>query len=146
MKKILTSMGALYESVAPAEMVGGDIAKQNWYQEPDDLTAGFTAEKRKSFMELDLFDLAQQNLTLLLFLVIGIGYLIGNIKTFGQLEITNRFGCFIPGINRASIELPYDDNILVNVVKSPLPALSYAGTYPFANVLLTFAGTFLMTL
>ena len=29
--------------------------------------------------------------------------------------------------------------------RSTVPALGYAGTYTFANVLLTFAGTFLMT-
>jgi len=37
-------------------------------------------------------------------------------------------------------------NVVSEVAKSPLPALGYAGTYTFANVLLTFAGTFLMTL
>jgi putative transport protein len=35
-------------------------------------------------------------------------------KPFGQLEISGRYGCFISGITRASIELPYDDNMLVN--------------------------------
>lgn len=35
-------------------------------------------------------------------------------KPFGQLEITDRFGCFVSGITRAAIDLPYDDNLLVN--------------------------------
>jgi putative transport protein len=35
-------------------------------------------------------------------------------KPFGQLEITDRYGCFISGISRAAIDLPYDDNLLVN--------------------------------
>ncbi len=35
-------------------------------------------------------------------------------KSFGQLEITERYGCFVSGITRASIDLPYDDNMLVN--------------------------------
>ena len=35
-------------------------------------------------------------------------------KPFGQLEITDRYGCFVSGITRASIELPYDDNMLAN--------------------------------
>jgi putative transport protein len=35
-------------------------------------------------------------------------------KPFVQLEITDRYGCFVSGITRASIELPYNDNMLVN--------------------------------
>ena len=35
-------------------------------------------------------------------------------KPFGQLEITDRYGCFISGITRAAIDLPYDDNLLIN--------------------------------
>ena len=35
-------------------------------------------------------------------------------KPFGQLEITERYGCFVSGISRAAIDLPYDDNLLVN--------------------------------
>jgi putative transport protein len=37
-------------------------------------------------------------------------------------------------------------NVVSEAAQSPLPGLGYAGTYTFANVLLTFAGTFLMTL
>ena len=37
-------------------------------------------------------------------------------------------------------------NVVNEAAKSQLPGLGYAGTYTFANVLLTFAGTFLMTL
>lgn len=35
-------------------------------------------------------------------------------KPFGQLEITERYGCFVSGISRAAIDLPYDDNLLIN--------------------------------
>ena len=35
-------------------------------------------------------------------------------KPFGQLEITDRYGCFVSGITRASIDLPFDDNMMVN--------------------------------
>jgi putative transport protein len=37
-------------------------------------------------------------------------------------------------------------SVVNEAAKSQLPGLGYAGTYTFANVLLTFAGTFLMTL
>jgi len=37
-------------------------------------------------------------------------------------------------------------NIVTDAAKSDIPALGYAGTYTFANVLLTFAGTIMMTL
>lgn len=33
-----------------------------------------------------------------------------------------------------------------DAAKSTVPSLGYAGTYTFANVFLTFAGTFMMTL
>jgi putative transport protein len=35
-------------------------------------------------------------------------------------------------------------NVVRQAARSPLPALGYAGTYTFANVILTFAGTLLM--
>ena len=35
--------------------------------------------------------------------------------------------------------------VVTNAAKSGVPAIGYAGTYTFANVILTFAGTFLMT-
>jgi putative transport protein len=37
-------------------------------------------------------------------------------------------------------------NVVTEAARSSLPALGYAGTYTFANVFLTFAGTLLMTL
>jgi putative transport protein len=37
-------------------------------------------------------------------------------------------------------------SIVNDAAKSDVPALGYAGTYTFANVILTFAGTFIMTL
>jgi putative transport protein len=37
-------------------------------------------------------------------------------------------------------------DIVTDAAKSNAPALGYAGTYTFANVLLTFAGTLIMTL
>jgi len=36
--------------------------------------------------------------------------------------------------------------VVTDAAKSSIPAIGYAGTYTFANVFLTFAGTFLMTL
>lgn len=35
-------------------------------------------------------------------------------------------------------------NVITDVAKSSVPAIGYAGTYTFANVLLTFAGTYMM--
>ena len=37
-------------------------------------------------------------------------------------------------------------NIVTSAAKSSIPALGYAGTYTFANVFLTFAGTIIMML
>ena len=37
-------------------------------------------------------------------------------------------------------------SIVTTAARSPVPALGYAGTYTFANVLLTFAGTLIMML
>ena len=37
-------------------------------------------------------------------------------------------------------------NIVTRAAHSAVPALGYAGTYTFANVLLTFAGTLIMVL
>jgi putative transport protein len=37
-------------------------------------------------------------------------------------------------------------NVLTEISRSSVPALGYAGTYTFANVLLTFAGTMMMML
>ncbi len=37
-------------------------------------------------------------------------------------------------------------NIITDAAKSPVPALGYAGTYTFANVFLTFAGTLIVSL
>ena len=37
-------------------------------------------------------------------------------------------------------------NVLNEAARSAVPALGYAGTYTFANVLLTFAGTLMMVL
>ena len=37
-------------------------------------------------------------------------------------------------------------NILTEEARSAVPALGYAGTYTFANVLLTFAGTLMMVI
>jgi putative transport protein len=36
--------------------------------------------------------------------------------------------------------------VVNEAAKSSVPSIGYAGTYTFANVFLTFAGTFLMTL
>jgi putative transport protein len=37
-------------------------------------------------------------------------------------------------------------NIITSAAKSSIPSLGYAGTYTFANVFLTFAGTIIMML
>ena len=37
-------------------------------------------------------------------------------------------------------------NVVTEAAKSSIPALGYAGTYTFANVLLTFAGTVMMVI
>ena len=37
-------------------------------------------------------------------------------------------------------------NVVTDAAKSAVPALGYAGTYTFANVLLTFAGALMMVL
>jgi len=37
-------------------------------------------------------------------------------------------------------------NVVTDAARSGIPALGYAGTYTFANVLLTFAGTLVMVL
>jgi putative transport protein len=37
-------------------------------------------------------------------------------------------------------------SVVNEAAQSPLPALGYAGTYTFANVFLTFAGTLMVTL
>ena len=37
-------------------------------------------------------------------------------------------------------------NVVTEAARSPVPALGYAGTYTFANVLLTFAGSMMMVL
>jgi putative transport protein len=37
-------------------------------------------------------------------------------------------------------------NVVTDVARSAVPALGYAGTYTFANVLLTFAGALMMVL
>ena len=37
-------------------------------------------------------------------------------------------------------------NVVTDAARSGVPALGYAGTYPFANVLLTFAGALMMVL
>jgi putative transport protein len=36
--------------------------------------------------------------------------------------------------------------VISEAARSPVPSLGYAGTYTFANVFLTFAGTLMMTL
>ena len=36
--------------------------------------------------------------------------------------------------------------VVTSAAKSSVPAIGYAGTYTFANVLLTFAGAYMMTI
>lgn len=87
-------------------------------------------------------------------------------KPLSMLGINDRYGCFLTGIRRSQIELPLTDStttqigdvltvtgamtstpalgVVQEAAKSPIPALGYAGTYAFANILLTMAGAAIM--
>ena len=74
-------------------------------------------------MELDFNKILTENWVILFFLVITLGSLLAKIRVGGVALGT---------INDAA--------------KSTVPSLGYAGTYTFANVFLTFAGTLMMAL
>lgn len=48
-------------------------------------------------MEIDLYQLPSDNLTLLTFVVIGFGYLLGNIK-IGSVEVGSTTGVLLAGL------------------------------------------------
>ncbi len=160
-------------------------------------------------MELNLFELLSGSATLLTFLVIGCGYLIGFLRsaypTFGRVPAPARFilmqlglmlfmasvgleagagvvaalasfgpllivcgitvtlfpvlvayavGRRVLGINPALLLGAVTGamtstpalGVITEAAKSPMPTLGYAGTYTFANVFLTFAGTLMVSL
>lgn len=74
-------------------------------------------------MELDFNKILTENWVILFFLVIALGSLLAKIRVGGVA---------LGAINDAA--------------KSTVPSLGYAGTYTFANVFLTFAGTLMMAL
>ena len=72
-------------------------------------------------------------------LPIGIGYFVG--RKFLKMNPALLLGS-LTGAMTSTPALA----VLTETSKSSVPAIGYAGTYTFANVFLTFAGTFLMTL
>jgi putative transport protein len=74
----------------------------------------------------------------LLFLVIGLGYLLGNIRIAGT-----PVGPTIGVLTGAMTSTPAL-GVVTDAARSSVPAIGYAGTYTFAHVLLTFAGSYMM--
>jgi putative transport protein len=72
-------------------------------------------------------------------LPIGVGYFVG--RKFLKLNPALLLGS-LTGAMTSTPALA----VLTSASKSSVPAIGYAGTYTFANVFLTFAGTFLMTM
>jgi putative transport protein len=64
---------------------------------------------------------------------------------FGRFVLKLNPALLLGGITGAMTSTP-SLSIVSEAAKSPVPFLGYAGTYTFANVILTFAGTLLMTL
>ena len=97
-------------------------------------------------MGIDLQKVLSENNLLLTFLVIGFGYWVGKIR-MGQIELGSTTGVLLllGSITGAMTSTP-SLGIVTEAAQSEVPALGYAGTYTFANVLLTFAGTALMML
>lgn len=67
-----------------------------------------TERKNREILDSELLNFAIKTKELVVINPAAVG------KPFGQLEITERYGCFISTVTRAGIELPYDDNMLVN--------------------------------
>lgn len=67
-----------------------------------------TERKNREILDSELLDFAIKTKELVVINPAAVG------KPFGQLEIVERYGCFISTVTRAGIELPYDDNMLVN--------------------------------
>ena len=80
--------------------------------------------------------------------------LVGVAVTVVPVLVAYAFGRFILKLNPAlllgaitgAMTSTPSLSIVSEAAKSPVPSLGYAGTYTFANVFLTFAGTLLMTL
>ena len=64
---------------------------------------------------------------------------------FGRYVLQLNTALLLGSITGAMTSTP-SLNIVTEAAKSPVPALGYAGTYTFANVFLTFAGTLIMML
>ena len=62
------------------------------------------------------------------------------LSRFDDRRFKQVFDLFVLGLSIIFISIVND------AAKSDVPALGYAGTYTFANVILTSAGTFIMTL
>jgi putative transport protein len=81
-------------------------------------------------------------------------FLCGVVVTLGPVIVGYTFGRFVLKFNPAlllgaltgAMTSTPSLSVVSEAAKSELPALGYAGTYAFANVFLTFAGTLLMTL
>ena len=82
-------------------------------------------------MEIDIYALLAANPLLLVFVVLGLGLLVGRVK-IGSTP----FGS-VTGAMTSTSAL----NVINEAARSPVPAPGYAGTYTIANVLLTFVGT-----
>lgn len=90
-------------------------------------------------MEIDVVTLLKENPMLLMFAVIGVGYLVGR-RLLGLNP-----ALLLGSITGAMTSTPAL-NVVNEAARSSVPALGYAGTYTFANVLLTFAGSMMMVL
>jgi putative transport protein len=82
-------------------------------------------------MEIDIYALLAGNPLLLVFVVLGLGLLVGHVK-IGPTLLGSVTGAMTSTAAR---------NVINEAARSAVPALGYAGTYTIANVLLTFAGT-----
>jgi len=90
-------------------------------------------------MEIDVITLLKENPMLLIFTVIGLGYLVGR-RLLGLNP-----ALLVGSITGAMTSTPAL-SVVNEAARSSVPALGYAGTYTFANVLLTFAGSMMMIL
>ncbi len=80
--------------------------------------------------------------------------LCGMVVTLTPVTVGYAFGRYVLDLNPAlllgsltgAMTSTPSLNIVTRAARSGVPALGYAGTYTFANVLLTFAGTMVMTL
>ena len=90
-------------------------------------------------MEIDLYQILKDNELILLLLVIGFGYLVGR-------KLLKRNPVLLLGSLTGAMMSTPALAVVTNAAKSSVPAIGYAGSYTFANVLLTFGGTVMMML